>query len=85
MKRQIELIENCTNEHDKKLMIKLLDESNKRMNKAYLAIGLSIVSFIVAFFGFHLELIRMVIPFLIIGFCSIIYAIITPLRGVGLI
>jgi len=84
-KKQIDLIENCTNEHDRKLMIKSLDKHNKIMNKAHSAMGLSIVSFIIMFFGLHFESIEIVIPSMIIGFCSIIYSAMMPLRSAGLI
>ena len=85
MNKQQELIKNCTNEHDRKLMIVELDKHNNLMGKAHFAIGLAIVSFLIMFVGFKLELIWMVLPTMAIGFGSMMYAMIIPLKGMGLI
>lgn len=85
MNKQQELIHNCTNDHDRELMIQSLDKHNKMMSKSYFALGLAVVSFVIMFIGFKLELIWMVIPTMAIGFSSMMYTMIAPLKGVGLI
>lgn len=71
MKKE-ELIQNCTNEHDRKLMIKALERNDKRMIKSYLMIGLcvllGVISFSLYFLGFEYGLIGIIpIPFILVA------------------
>lgn len=69
---KIDLIQNCTNEHDRKLMIEALDRNDKRMRKSYIMLGLCIllgvISFSLVSFGFEQGVIGFIpIPFILVA------------------
>lgn len=85
MKKQQELIHNCTNDHDRKLMVKSLDKHNKIMDKAHILIGLSFISIFIMFIGLKFELWWSIIPTLIIVPITNFYVMFVSFKGVGLI
>ncbi len=82
--RRTELIENCTNENDRKLMIEALERSDKRMRKSYLLLGLCILLGFISYSSYLLGFEYGIIGFFPIPFI-LVYLQVNNLKGVGLL
>ncbi len=71
MRTKKELIEKCTNEHDRKIMIKALEESDKRIGRSHKLLGLcfllAVISFSLFGLGFEYGLLGLIpLPFILV-------------------